>query len=92
MKQFKDHYEAIRARGLISYDTNIHDFMDKLNEEYYEVRSEYAQMNLEENTIPTSEMIQESIDLVMVVVNMFQHYGIDFKKELNKNISIQENR
>ena len=92
MKQFIDHYEAIRARGLISHNTNIHDFIDKLEEEYHEVRSEYAQMNLDEITIPTSEMIQESIDLAMVIIDMFQHYGIDFEKELKENISIQKNR
>ena len=87
-----EHYEAIKARGLIHTGTNIHDFISKLEEEYYEFRSEYAQMNLEEITTPSKEMIQESVDLVMVILDMFQHYDIDFKAELSENIKLQQGR
>jgi acyl carrier protein len=87
-----EHYEAIKARGLIHPGTSIHDFISKLEEEYYEFRSEYAQMNLEDITTPSKEMIQESVDLVMVIMDMFQHYGIDFKEELSENIKRQQSR
>lgn len=82
MQQFIDHYEAIKKRGLITPESTVHDFMDKLEEEFYELRNEYAELCLKDRNIPTTEMVSESVDLIMVLINMFQHFGYDFMQEL----------
>lgn len=86
-----NHYKLIKLRGLISPDTPMTAFMDKLNEEYEELWNAYAD-DIRDNTCPSNAFIQEGVDLVMVVLNMFQHYGIDFEEELKKNIKTQESR
>lgn len=91
-EKMKAHYAAIRERGLINPDTTIHDFMEKLEEEYIELRNEYAEMNWQNIDEPTKQFIQEATDLVMVILNMFEHYNIDFEKELVANLLIQESR
>jgi len=85
------HYRAIWERGLIHPGTTVHEFMEKLEEEYHELRNEYAEMNWQNVDEPTKQFIQEATDLVMVILNMFEHYNIDFEKELIENLLVQEN-
>jgi phosphoribosyl-ATP pyrophosphohydrolase len=91
-EKLKAHYKAIWERGLIHPGTTVHEFMEKLEEEYHEVRNEYAEMNWQNIDEPTKQFIQEATDLVMVVLNMFEHYNIDFEKELVANLLVQESR
>jgi NTP pyrophosphatase (non-canonical NTP hydrolase) len=42
--------------------------------------------------LPSSDLVYEMTDLVMVVLNCFQHYGIDFEEQLRINIKRNENR
>ena len=84
------HYRAIWERGLIHPGTTVHEFMEKLEEEYHELRNEYAEMNWQNVDEPTKQFIQEATDLVMVILNMFEHYNIDFEKELIENLLVQE--
>ena len=91
-EKIKAHYSAIWERGLIHPGTTVHEFMEKLEEEYHEVRNEYAEMNWQNVDRPTKQFIQEATDLVMVVLNMFEHYDIDFEKQLISNLLVQENR
>jgi len=83
----KRHYNACIKRGVITPDTTIYDFLKKIVEEYHEV--------IESVTYPPSlsdETKQECIDLVMVIFNMLNHYNIDIRSEIIKNIETQENR
>lgn len=79
------HYEAIKNRGLISPETTLDQFIAKLEEEYSEVISQYAD-DCNEHKLPSSDLVYEMTDLVMVVLNCFQHYGIDIKEQLRINI------
>lgn len=88
---FLNHYKLIQKRGFIHPDTRLDAFMLKLDEEYIEVTNAYADDCIE-HKLPSNELVQEMTDLVMVVMNCFQHFGIDFEDELKKNIRIQEGR
>lgn len=79
---FKRHFQAIVNRGLITSETTLDDFYDKLNEEVNELQ--LANTN--------EEVHQEAIDVVMVCINMLQYLGVNFEKELIKNIETQEKR
>ena len=85
------HYELIKARGLITPETKVHHFMEKLDQEILEVAWMYCD-DLFMECSPSNEFNQELVDLVMVVFNYFQHYSVDFREELIKNIKIQETR
>lgn len=85
------HYIAIKKRGLISVETTLDQFLMKLEEEYIEVGNAYADDCLERK-LPSSDLVYEMTDLVMVVLNCFQHYGIDIEEQLRINIKRQEQR
>lgn len=86
-----NHYKLIKRRGLITPETPLSAFMDKMDEEYGEFWNAYAD-DIKADQDPSSEFIQEGVDLVMVILNLFQHYGVDFEEELKKNIHVQEGR
>lgn len=85
------HYNLIKQRNLITPKTNVDDFMWKLEVEFNEVKNAHLD-DVWAARSPSNEFNQELIDLVMVAFHYFQHYGVDFRDELNKNILIQENR
>ena len=85
------HYIAIKKRGLISAETTLDQFLMKLEEEYIEVQNAYAD-DCNEHRIPSSDLIYEMTDMIMVALNCFQHYGIDFEKQLRINLKRQEQR
>jgi len=87
----KGHYKLIKARGLIVPETTLDQFMNKMEEEYYEVMNAYADDMVDRKT-PSPDLIYEMTDLVMVVMNCFQHYGVDFKEQLLKNVAVQKQR
>lgn len=84
-KLFQQHYQAIVKRGLINDDTNLDDFLDKLDEEVFELKESIDFWVIE-------KFKQESIDCICVLTNMLQHLGVDIEVELRKNIKIQEKR
>jgi len=67
------------------------DFMIKLEEEFNEVNEAWI-TDIWARSEPSAEFFQECTDLVMVVMNMMQHYNVDFQEELSKNIKVQEGR
>lgn len=83
----KRHHVATWERGRITPKTNIDDFIDKLNEEFYEFQHEYFT-----ETELTKEMIHEAVDICAVIINMLKHYNIDFVEEYRKNVEYQESR
>ncbi len=85
------HFLAIKNRGLISPETTLDQFLMKLEEEYTEVQNAYADDCVNQK-LPSSDLIYEMTDLVMVVLNCFQHYGVDFEEQLRINIKRQEQR
>lgn len=85
------HYELIKRRGLITPETTIHHFIDKIEEEFYEVRNAYAD-DYAQSIEPSDRFWHEGMDLIMTIANAMQHYGVDFEEELKKNIKIQEGR
>lgn len=85
------HYIAVKQRGLISYNTSLDQFMEKLDEEYTELLNEYADY-FDEQRSPDGDFIQESIDVVMVILNMLQHYDVDVAGEIRANVRHQESR
>jgi len=87
-----NHYVLIQKRGLISNETTLHDFMDKLEEEYLEVMNAYADLVSIGQSRPDANLKAELTDLVMVVMNCFERLGIDFRDELKRNIQVQEGR
>ena len=80
------HYHATGKRGMIRPQTSLHDFMDKIEEEFYETRNACTNFGL------SGEMIQESVDLCATVINMLKFYNYDFIEEYRKNVEYQESR
>lgn len=85
------HYDLIRERGLIHPETSIDDFVRKMEEEYLEVLEAYAD-DIKAGGSPSGDFFNECTDLVMVIFHMMNHYGIDFRQQLRKNIEIQRTR
>jgi len=87
----KRHYEAIVKRGLITEKTTKYDFLKKIREEFFEFNKEmyvdaFDTGNLRHVTI------QEGIDLIKTIENMFIHFGVDIDKEIEINTQYQETR
>lgn len=87
MIQFKQHYDAIVARGKITPETRIYDFLIKIDEEILELWDSYTTSNGKEEI---DEM--EAIDVMAAVVNMLIHMNFDVVKLYEKNIKKQLNR
>jgi NTP pyrophosphatase (non-canonical NTP hydrolase) len=96
LKLIKRHYQATSNRGLITDDTDICDFKNKIIEEFNELITEldfnYYKIPIFGDQSLSNSLRQESIDLVITVLNMLHHYGVDIEKELLKNIELQEKR
>lgn len=75
------HYKAIRKRGLITDSTTKYDFIEKMIEEWAEIK--YSN---------ESDIDQEIIDLMMVCSNFLIHRGCNVKKEIRKNLKTQQRR
>jgi len=78
MKQIiEKNYDSIIKRGLITPDTSVNEFLDKLHEECTELGHDCA------NGVDFAE---ELSDVILVCLNMAKHFDIDIEKELNKKI------
>lgn len=82
----KRHHVATWERGMIRPETSLHDFMDKIEEEFYEAKNAYKDFAL------SDELIHESVDLVATIINMLKFYNYDFIQEYRKNVEYQESR
>ena len=81
-KLFKRHYQAIVKRGLITDETDIGDFIDKMYEELQEI----------DEARRCEDIVNEIIDLMCVCTNTLIKQRVDIEKELLKNVLIQEKR
>jgi len=80
MKLIKRNYQAVVNRGLINEKTNIIDFIDKMEEEYFEVCNAH---DIGENK-PNDHMIEEVLDLMVVCINFLVHYNVNIIRGLIK--------
>ena len=81
-KLIKRNYKSIVKRGLINHSTTLEDFINKLKEECNELEHHESPDNFRE----------ELADVILVCLNIAEHYKIDIEKELINKIKINENR
>jgi len=78
----KRNYKSIVKRGLIDENTRFEQFISKLYEEVNELHHNVSDANLRE----------ELADVILVCLNIAEHYQIDIEKEMINKIKINENR
>lgn len=76
-----ENYEAVKASGLITPETDFYEFMEKLDEETKELAAEWSLPDFGE---PRFE--SELIDCLSVLLNMAKHYNVDVIEGLKANI------
>ena len=87
-QQLLEHYQAIKAHGLIHPGTKVDSFIDNLDLQYTELCHSYAD-DVRDGKSPSSEFIQECTGLLLTITDLFQHYNIDLKQEILDNIKLQ---
>lgn len=78
-------YLAIRKRGLITADTDMDNFIDKMKEELKEIECDYV-FSTFDNTM------KETVDLMNVCICALKHHGFDPIAEFEKCVIHQETR
>ena len=79
-------YEVTVKRGLITPDTGIVEFMNKLDEEVAEF--------IDSIDNPTTEDATgyELADVILVCLNIAKHYDMDIERYLNEKVLINSER
>ena len=75
-------YQAIRKRGKITVDTDMDEFMQKMEEELSDI---YKAKTME-------KAIKETVDLMNVCICALKHHGFDPIAEFEKCVKFQETR
>jgi len=81
----ESNYKSIRKRGLITSDTDILDFINKLDEEVKELKESVNKGTLK-------EIKEELSDVILVCLNMAYHHGFDIEQEIKNKIDINFKR
>ena len=81
----EENYKAIVARGLITDRTNEFEFINKINEEFKELKLAFLHEDLENKK-------EEMADIILVVMAYAKHHNIDIESELWKKININFER
>jgi len=79
-------YKSIVDRGFITPTTTLFEFLDKLDEEVRELNQE-ALTPKQYSNLP-----EELADVIMVCLNMANHYNIDIEQEIKNKIEINKQR
>jgi len=79
-------YKSIVDRGFITPTTTLFEFLDKLDEEVRELNQE-ALTPKEYSNLP-----EELADVIMVCLNMANHFNIDIEEEIKNKIEINKQR
>ena len=79
-------YKSIVDRGYITPTTTLFEFLDKIDEEVYELNDE-ALKPRDKSNLP-----EELADVIMVCLNMANHYNIDIEEEIKNKIEINKQR
>lgn len=84
-KVIKKNYQSIEKRGLITPDTTIRDFNNKINEEFLEAKCEFD----------IEDIKKEWVDVALTALNALNHFSQNEKeviKLLTDKIKVNENR
>lgn len=79
-------YKSIVDRGFITPTTTLFEFLDKLDEEVRELNQE-ALTPKQYSNLP-----EELADVIMVCLNMANHFNIDIEEEIKNKIKINKQR
>tara|TARA_R100000084_G_C4653463_1_gene151350 strand:- start:964 stop:1251 length:288 start_codon:yes stop_codon:yes gene_type:complete len=79
-------YKSIVDRGFITPTTTLFEFLDKIDEEVYELNDEALKPR------DNSNLPEELADVIMVCLNMANHYNIDIEQEIKNKIEINKQR
>ena len=79
-------YKSIVDRGYITPTTTLFEFLDKIDEEVYELNDE-ALKPRDKSNLP-----EELADVIMVCLNMANHYNIDIEQEIKNKIEVNKQR
>ena len=79
-------YKSIVDRGFITPTTTLFDFLDKIDEEVEELNKEALKPK------QYSNLPEELADVIMVCLNMANHYNIDIEEEIKNKIEINKQR
>jgi len=82
----EENYKSIVDRGYITPTTTLFEFLDKIDEEVYELNDE-AMKPKQYSNLP-----EELADVIMVCLNMANHYNIDIEQEIKNKIEINKQR
>lgn len=85
-KLIEDSYNSIVKRGLITPETGIVEFMEKLEEEVREFIDSIDNPTTEDATA------YELADIILVCLNISKHYKIDIEKYLYEKVLINSER
>ena len=85
-----NHYKLIKQRGLITSETTLDDFMMKLEAGYLELLNAYAD-DVSANRSPSDSFMAESIELLLIITDMAQHYNIDLPEQIGKSNKRNDN-
>ena len=83
-------YKAIRKRGLITDNTSIQEFIDKIQEEFDELKIEFEKGVF--LGVPNEPFYEELIDLITVGIMLLRHHNIDFENKFEKVVIKNEKR
>ena len=79
-------YKSIVDRGFITPTTTLFEFLDKIDEEVEELNKEALKPK------QYSNLPEELADVIMVCLNMANHYNIDIEQEIKNKIEINKQR
>jgi len=79
-------YKSIVDRGYITPTTTLFEFLDKIDEEVEELNKEALKPK------QYSNLPEELADVIMVCLNMANHYNIDIEQEIKNKIEINKQR
>ncbi len=82
----ESNYKSIVDRGFITPTTTLFEFLDKIDEEVEELNKEALKPK------QYSNLPEELADVIMVCLNMANHYNIDIEQEIKNKIEINKQR
>ena len=84
-------YKSIVDRGLIAPSTNYFEFLNKIKEEFKELRGAVLDyVDYDPDSFPNVK--EELADVIMVCQNMAKHYNIDIEQEIKNKIEVNKQR
>ncbi len=87
----ESNYKSIVDRGLITPTTYYFDFLNKIKEEFQELRGAVLDyVDYDPDSFPNVK--EELADVIMVCLNFAKHYDIDIEQEIKNKIEVNKQR